>query len=158
MTDQKTEKSGGGPLPEDHREINPRTGQQKAYAVLTEEERSKGFVRPVRMSYVHVGVLPTYPLRDLTPEEVARHGPGYEGGKFEEYPESERPMVGRAWKASQLRGGCNGVTTMSQDIAETYARDPQFYRGTFCVHCCEHFPVGAQGEFVWEGTTERVGT
>ncbi len=28
-------------------------GQQKAYVVLTEEERAKGFVRPVRTTYVH---------------------------------------------------------------------------------------------------------
>jgi hypothetical protein len=28
-------------------------GQQKAYVVLTEEERAKGFVRPVRRSYIH---------------------------------------------------------------------------------------------------------
>ena len=28
---------------------------QKAYVVLTEAERAKGFVRPVRRTYVHVG-------------------------------------------------------------------------------------------------------
>lgn len=41
---------------------------------------------------------------------------------------------------------CGTVTTMSQKIAETYARDPWFYDGTFCVHCGAHFPLK---EFGW---------
>jgi len=53
---------------------------------------------------------------------------------------------------------CGTVTTMGRALAETYARDFRFYPGTFCVHCRDHFPVGEKGEFVWDGTTERVGT
>ena len=58
---------------------------------------------------------------------------------------------------------CGSVTTMSQDIAETYARDPSFYGATFCVRCRTHLPVGASGDFVWIGadglaTSEKVGT
>jgi len=44
----------GRPVTEDHREINPVTGQQKDYVVLTAEERAKGFVRPVRTEYRHL--------------------------------------------------------------------------------------------------------
>lgn len=51
---------------------------------------------------------------------------------------------------------------MSRAIAETYARDPHFYSGTFCTACGSHSPVGENGEFVWyemDGTTgPRVGT
>lgn len=86
----------------------PREGQQQDYVVLAEEERAKGFVRPVRRSYKH-----------LT---------------------------------------CGVVTTMGQTLAETYARDPLFYSGTFCCGCRDHFPVGERGEFVWDGTSEKVGT
>lgn len=50
---------------------------------------------------------------------------------------------------------CNGVTRMGLRLAETYARDPKFYGGTFCCHCAAHFLVG---EFVWDGTNEKVGT
>jgi len=100
-----TERSGGGPLPDDHREINPATGQQKAYIVLTPEERAKGFVRPVRNSYVHAK--------------------------------------------------CGALTKMANDLAETYARDPKFYSGTFCVGCRTHFPLD---QFKWDGTDEQVGT
>lgn len=53
---------------------------------------------------------------------------------------------------------CGTVTTMGQALAETYARDPGFYSGTFCAGCRRHFPVGDAGEFVWDGTNEKVGT
>jgi hypothetical protein len=57
---------------------------------------------------------------------------------------------------------CGKITTMGRKIAETYARDPGFYSGTFCVTCAAHFPVGQDGEFVWyemDGTTgPKVGT
>jgi hypothetical protein len=53
---------------------------------------------------------------------------------------------------------CGAVTIMGQALAETYARQPNFYGGTFCVNCGTHFPVGPDGEFVWDGTDEKVGT
>ena len=53
---------------------------------------------------------------------------------------------------------CGSTTTMGQALAETYARCPDFYSGTFCCNCGNHFPVGANGEFVWEGTAQKVGT
>lgn len=95
----------------EHRNVipeGPRRGQQEGYVVLAEEERAKGFVRPVRRSYKHLK--------------------------------------------------CGTVTTMGQTLAETYARDPGFYSGTFCCGCRTHFPVGENGEFVWGGTDEKVGT
>lgn len=88
--------------------IDPATGMQRDYIVLSEEERAKGLVRPVRRSYLHQK--------------------------------------------------CGTVTTMGQSLAETYARDPRFYSGTFCCGCGAHFPVGPDGEFVWADTNEKVGT
>lgn len=114
----------GAPVTEDHKEINPETGQQKGYVVLTAAERAKGFVRPVRRTYIHVGKPPE--------------------GKSFEYPIRK-----------VFPGGCGTRTTCSQDIAETYARDPNFYSGTFCCSCKAHFPLD---QFVWEGTTEQVGS
>lgn len=95
----------GSPVTPDHRDIDPASGQQKGYVVLSAEERAKGFVRPVRRSYVHLK--------------------------------------------------CGVVTTMGQSIAETYARDPSFYSGTFCVGCRVHLPLD---EFRWDGTDEVVGS
>ena len=52
---------------------------------------------------------------------------------------------------------CGSVTTMGQALAETYARDPHFYSGTFCANCCAHYPVGEDGEFVWTNDGTKVG-
>lgn len=96
----------GSPEAPDHRELRP-DGMQKGYVVLSAEERNRGFVRPVRRTYVHQK--------------------------------------------------CGVATTMGLALAETYARDPYFYSGTFCCGCRAHFPVGDDGEFVWDGTDEKVG-
>lgn len=135
--------------------------QQDTYLVLSAEERAKGFIRPVRRSYEHVGIAgPKHPLRDLTAEEKVHHGEhGY--AKYETYPKSEAPIVGRYWTQAQLDSvgkGCGTVTKMGLELAETYAREPEFYGSTYCVGCSMHRRVGADGEFVWEGTAERVGT
>lgn len=57
---------------------------------------------------------------------------------------------------------CGAVTTMVTAIAETYARQPGFYGGTYCARCCGHFPVGADGDFVWVADdfppNQKVGT
>jgi hypothetical protein len=52
---------------------------------------------------------------------------------------------------------CGSVTTMGQALAETYARDPYFYSGTFCTTCRAHFPIGEDGEFVWVDDGTKVG-
>lgn len=161
---ENTTLANGSPVYPEHRELipdGPRKGQQRDYVVLSQEERAKGFVRPVRSSYVHVGAPAIKnPLRDLTEEELARN-PNRGYVKYEAYPESESPKIGRYWTQQQLDAvgkGCGVVTHMGRSIAETYARNPQFYSGTFCVGCKAHFPVGPDGEFVWDGTNERVGT
>lgn len=64
----------------------------------------------------------------------------------------------RPVRQAYVHDKCGGVTTMGLALAETYARDPSFYSGTFCAVCRSHFPVGANGEFVWDGTDEKVGT
>lgn len=97
----------GSAITPSHRELRP-NGQQKGYVVLSEEERAKGFVRPVRRSYVH--------------------------------------------------DTCGGVTTMGNALAETYARDPEFYSGTFCATCGSHFPTGPLGQFRWLDDGSKVGT
>jgi hypothetical protein len=132
-------------------------GQQKGYVVLCESERAKGFVRPVRSSYIHVGRRPKYELRELTAKELQEHqAEGYT--HYEKFPPEMHPSLGRYWTARDLKSGCGTLTKMGQALSETYARDPGFYSGTFCCRCGSHFPVGADGEFVWEGTSERVGT
>lgn len=140
----------------------------RSYVVLTPEERAKGFVRPVRKRYRHVGPAgPKHPTRTLTAEEHERYDRfGYVA--FEAYPDGDHAgsVTGRYWTQAQLDAvgrGCDSITTMGLAIAETYAREPRFYSSTYCVMCGKHFPVGESGEFVWiaasgELTDERVGS
>ena len=45
----------GQPVPPDqsHTKLDPKTGQQKDYIVLSPEERAKGYIRPLRLMYTH---------------------------------------------------------------------------------------------------------
>lgn len=145
-----------------------KTGQHEVYLVLSEEERAKGFVRPYRNSYRHIG-------RDVVSHWKAIHRmlDEVEKGKFtgKEYVAVMTILTNEdgsfkggsyvtqeeltAWEQNKKVGGCNTVTTMGRALSETYARDPNFYGATFCVHCNRHLPVD---EFVWEGTNEKVGS
>lgn len=75
--------------------------QQSKYLVLSEDERAKGFVEPVRTKYIHKN--------------------------------------------------CKAETICGQAIAETYARDPRFYAGTYCCNCKMHRPLS---EFTWSDGKE----
>lgn len=119
-------------------------GQNKAYLVLSEEEKAKGYIRPFRDTYKHVGQRPKYPTRELTEEEIARYSQ-YGYVLYEEYPEG-RAVSGMYWTKKRLKSGCGTTTTMNKSIAETYAVNPKFYEATFCVACSKHFPTE---EFVW---------
>lgn len=137
-------------------------GQYADHWVLCEEERAKGFIRPLRTNYVHVGIPgPKHPLRNLTDEEKLRvNEPTWV--KFEEYPEgSKGSALGKYWTQKEIDSigkGCGITTRMPRACAETYAREPGYYGSTFCCGCNAYFQVGKDGEFVWEGTDERVGT
>jgi hypothetical protein len=137
-------------------------GMNEVYLVLSEEERAKGFVRPFRNVYQHVGPPgPKYELRDLTAQERERWGERY--AKFEEYPDADARKeagltVGRFWKQEQLDKvgkGCGSETRMGTALSETYARQPTFYGATYCVSCQMHLPVD---EFIWVADGERVGS
>lgn len=127
--------------------------QSTVYLVLSEEERAKGFVRPLRRAYVHVGRKPTYPLRPLTKGQQAAMGKAYVA--YEAYPEERRPALGRYWTQEELDAGCGALTTMGLALCETYARDPKFYGATYCCGCNKHRPVA---EFVWKEDGQVVGS
>lgn len=137
------------------------TPQAEVYLVLSDEERARGFVRPLRTSYTHVGPAgPTYDLRDLTLEEIIRFGGDTGYVKYEPYPPpiKESAALGRFWTQAQLDAigkGCGASTRMATPIAETYARQPNFYGATYCVSCARHLPVA---EFTWDTDGSRLGS
>jgi hypothetical protein len=128
-------------------------GQLADHWVLPEEERAKGFVRPVRLRYRHVGQRPSHETRALTAEEEERFA-GFGYVRFEPYPDGD-PVTGRYWTQEQLDAGCGAETTMPRQIAETYARDPTYYGSTFCAGCGQYRPVA---EFEWLDDGSRVGS
>ena len=144
----------GSPVTPDHADIDPATGLQKGYVVLSAEERAKGFVAPVRRTYLHAGLRPTGKTRPLTPDEQKRYA-DMDYVLYEEYADKDSSAAGRFWTQAQLNSGCHHTTTMNLALAETYARDPKFYGATFCSVCKNHYPVD---EFVWQGTDQRVGS
>lgn len=85
--------TSGEPVEKVRAEQTETTGQHKSYIVLCKEERAKGFVRPYRDTYQHIGVRPRFPLRELTDEERTRFGDRYV--KYEIYPDTELPSVVR---------------------------------------------------------------
>lgn len=62
--------------------------------------------------------------------------------------------VRRSYKHVEGRA-CGTVTTMNQELAETYARQPDFYGATYCVGCRMHLPVS---EFRWDADATVVGS
>lgn len=116
MSDEKPSAlctTNGRPVAEVRAGQTAETGQHDGYIVLCPDERAKGFVRPYRDAYKHVGA---------SIEDVRNAGDG------------DRVVARRA-------GGCGSVTTMGRALSETYARQPSFYSHTFCVSCNKHLPV-----------------
>lgn len=64
-------------------------------------------------------------------------------------PEQRAQGFVRPLRLSYWHTRCGAVTRMSPVIAETYARQPNFYVSTYCTTCRQHRPVGADGEFHW---------
>ena len=103
--------TNGKPVAEVRASQTNETGQHDGYIVLCPDERAKGFVRPYRDAYKHVGRL----------ERIVNDG---------NVADTEHRV-----------GGCGTVTTMGRALSETYARDPAFYGATFCCGCNRHLPV-----------------
>jgi hypothetical protein len=143
--------------------------QNECYLVLSEEERAKGFIRPFRDTYTHVGRNVTAHWkgihRMLTEEEIesqphidkkcvavmttlTKEDGSFLGGPYVTQKELD------AWKNGERVGGCGASTKMARELAETYARDPNFYGSTWCMGCGKHIDVS---EFVWDDG-ETLGT
>ena len=64
--------SDGSPVSDDYYQVDPKTGQQKGYIVLAEEERKRGLVRPFRNSYVHAACGGLTKINSAIAETYAR--------------------------------------------------------------------------------------
>lgn len=94
----------------------------------------------------------------VTPDHRELRADGQQKGYVVLSAEERAKGFVRPVRSAYVHDKCGGVTTMGLALAETYAREPGFYSGTFCASCRKHFPVGADGEFTWDGTADKVGT
>lgn len=74
-------------------------------------------------------------------------------------PEDRAKGYAEPYRDSYVHEKCGTVTRMPRACAETYAVEPEYYGSTFCCTCGGYFPVGPNGEFVWdEQSRQKVGT
>lgn len=94
---------------------------------------------------------------EITPDHRELKENGQQKGYVVLTPDERAKGFSRPYRDAYRHIKCGKITTMARDIAETYARDPFFYNGTFCVHCRGHFPIGEDGEFTWYEMDGREG-
>jgi hypothetical protein len=153
--------TSGRPVDVVRAEQTESAGQHKDYIVLCPDERAKGFVRPFRNKYIHVGQSVCAKLIEKQPESLEtlrdvcglpyKHDGECAGQFFTVSGYDQADIILK----DHRKGGCGVETRMSQDLSETYARDLEFYGATFCVGCNKHLPVG---EFVWSADGQEVGS
>jgi hypothetical protein len=141
--------TNGRPVAEVRASQTNETGQHEGYIVLCPDERAKGFVRPYRDAYKHLG--PLVPKSEVC---VCGHGP-HETGRCGRCECGVFAPSGLDDGTFVRARSCGSVTTMGRALSETYARDPHFYGATFCCGCNRHLPVA---EFVWTSDGQQVGS
>lgn len=80
-------------------------------------------------------------MTDDPPPEDFDYGERKEDGQFENYPTVDDGEFEQPVRESYVHEGCGGTTTMTGDLPESVARDPEFYGKTFCATCGVHVPV-----------------
>lgn len=92
---EKTTLTDGSPVTPDHRDLKE-NGQQKGYVVLSEEERSKGYVRPVRRTYLHKTCNTVTSMGQSIAETYARD-PKFYGATFCCECKTHFPLIEFVW-------------------------------------------------------------
>lgn len=89
-----------------------------------------------------------------TPDDDFDYGEKRDDGQYENYPTIEDGEFQQQPRDTYVHvDGCGQSTTMTGDLPESVARDPQYYTETFCAGCGTHVPVG---EVEWEDGSEWV--
>lgn len=119
---------------------------------IEDEKRKAAEAIPVdRSARVLLNGLPESAMPDYRETD----GTGMQKSYVVLSPEERAKGFVRPVRRSYHHNACGTVTIMGIALAETYARDPTFYSGTFCASCRQHFPLD---QFVWEGTNEQLGS
>jgi len=68
-------------------------------------------------------------------------------GQHEHHPINKDGEYAAPIRRKYIHKSCGVVTKIGLDIAETYAKNPNYYGRTFCCGCKDYFNVG---DFYWE--------
>ena len=74
------------------------------------------------------------------------YGDKQDNGQYENYPTITDGEYKNPVRSLYRHNRCKAITAISNEIAETYAKDPKYYSHTFCGQCRDHLPVS---EFLW---------
>lgn len=80
-------------------------------------------------------------MSDDPPPEDFDYGDRIDDGQFENHPTKDEGEFVQEVRTHYVHDDCNGITSVSPDIAESIARDPSQYDKTFCANCREYVPV-----------------
>lgn len=83
------------------------------------------------------------------------YGERLEDGQFENHPTTDEGEFVQPVRNSYIHKECDSTTTMANDLAESFARDPTQYSKTFCSNCGDYFSLH---EFVWEENDQLMST
>lgn len=83
--------------------VNPETGQHRAYWVLSDEERAKGFCRPVRRTYRHRACGTSTRMGSAIAETYARE-PKFYGSTFCVECRAHLPVSEFTWEDGETVG------------------------------------------------------
>lgn len=82
------------------------------------------------------------------------YGKTLSDGQYEKYPTATVGEFVAPVRNSYVHDTCGGITSCSDGIAETYAKNPKYYTRTYCSRCQGHYPVS---EFKWYVDNVRIG-
>lgn len=116
------------------------------------ESSDKGFRKVTYIGNPNAELRDRATISGKPPEllEGPAPAPVKENGQHADYwvlPEAQRKDgFVRPIRRTYVHGKCGVATTMSTPLAETYAKNPNYYGSTFCCGCSQHYPVD---QFVW---------
>lgn len=94
-------------------------------------------------------------MTDTPADKPFDYGKKLPDGQHERHPVKDDGKFIRPIRTAYMHEKCSTITHAPEKVAETIARDPQFYGKMSCAHCGEYFRCGGFGEFVWLDENDR---
>lgn len=93
-------------------------------------------------------------MSDDQPSGEFDYGEKLDDGQYENHPTIDDGEFEYPLRFKYEHTDCGGVTSLAKNIAESLARDPDYYSKTFCANCGDYYSLD---EFEWVEDGETVG-